>query len=132
MQRARRTCAIAGFGGKALIEPNLAEWDYGEYEGRTSAEITQLRPGWSLFRDGVPGGETLQQAAARAQDVIERALTVPGDVALFAHGHILRILAACWVGLPPDAARFFALGTASVSTLGYEHTTRVIVRWDLQ
>jgi probable phosphoglycerate mutase len=132
MQRARRTCALAGLGTKALIEPNLVEWDYGEYEGRTTAEIEKARPGWSLFRDGVPGGETIEQVAVRAQAVIDRAMTASGDVALFAHGHILRILTACWLGLPPNAARLFALGTASVSTLGYEHDTQVIVRWDLQ
>jgi probable phosphoglycerate mutase len=132
MQRARRTCALAGLGARALIEPNLSEWDYGEYEGRTTAEIEKIRPGWSLFRDGVPGGETIEQVAARAQAVIDRATTATGDVALFAHGHILRILTACWLGLPPNAARLFALGTASVSTLGHEHVTRVIVRWDLQ
>jgi probable phosphoglycerate mutase len=132
MQRARRTCELAGLGGKALVDPNLSEWDYGKYEGRTSAEIQNERPGWSLFRDGVPGGETIGQVAARAQAVIDRAVAAGGDAALFAHGHILRILCACWLGLPPNDARLFALGTASVSTLGYEHETRVIVRWDLQ
>jgi probable phosphoglycerate mutase len=132
MQRARRTCALAGLGSRALIEPNLAEWDYGDYEGKTTADIQKMRKGWSLFRDGVPRGEKIEQVAVRAQDVIIRAETAPGDVALFAHGHILRILTACWLGLPPDAARYFALGTASVSTLGYEHDTRVITRWNLQ
>jgi probable phosphoglycerate mutase len=132
LQRARRTCELAGLGGKALVDPNLAEWDYGRYEGRTTSEIQEERPGWSLFRDGVPGGETIEQVAVRAQAVIDRAAAAWGDVALFAHGHILRILAACWLGLPPDAARLFALGTASVSTLGYERETRVIARWDLQ
>jgi probable phosphoglycerate mutase len=132
MQRARRTCALAGLGARALLEPNLAEWDYGDYEGRTTAEIQELRPGWSLFRDGVPHGEKIEQVAVRAQMVIDRAAAAAGDVALFAHGHILRILCACWLGLPPNAARLFALGTASVSILGYEHDTRVITRWNLQ
>jgi probable phosphoglycerate mutase len=132
LQRARRTCELAGFGDKSQIEPNLAEWDYGAYEGHTTDEIHRGRPGWDLFRDGVPGGETIDQVARRAQAVIDRALQADGDVALFAHGHILRILAACWLGLKPDAARFFALGTAAISTLGHERETRVIVRWNLQ
>lgn len=132
LQRARKTCELAGFGDKAQIEPNLAEWDYGSYEGRTTDDIHRDRPGWDLFRDGVPDGETIDQVAVRAQAVIDRALQADGDVALFAHGHILRILAACWLGLAPDAARFFALGTAGISTLGHERETRVIVRWNLQ
>jgi probable phosphoglycerate mutase len=132
LQRARRTCELAGLGAAAQVDPNLTEWDYGEYEGRTTEDIHRDRPGWSLFRDGVPGGETIDQVASRAQAVIDRALQSNGDVALFAHGHILRILTACWLGMTPDAARFFALGTASVSTLGHEHETRVIVRWNLQ
>lgn len=132
LQRARRTCELAGFGDRARVDPNLSEWDYGKYEGRTTADIQKERPGWELFRDGPLGGETIGQVAARAQAVIHRTVDVTGDVALFAHGHILRILASCWLGLPPDAARFFALGTASVSTLGYEHETRVIARWNLQ
>ncbi len=134
LQRARRTCALAGFGAVLQLEPNLVEWDYGAYEGRTTAEIHRERPGWSLFRDGVPGGETIEQVGARAQAVIARALGVlpEGNVALFAHGHILRILAASWLELAPDTARFFALGTAGISTLGHEHETRVIVRWNLQ
>ncbi|HWE50870.1 MAG TPA: histidine phosphatase family protein [Bryobacteraceae bacterium] len=132
LRRARRTCELAGFGGQAQLEPNLVEWDYGEYEGRTSDDIHRDRPGWDLFRDGVPGGETIEQVARRAQAVIDRALRAEGDVALFAHGHILRILAACWLGLTPDSARFFALGTAAISTLGHEHETGVIIRWNLQ
>ncbi len=100
LQRARRTCELAGFGAGAVIEPNLSEWDYGDYEGRSTDDIHRERPGWSLFRDGVPGGETLEQVAARARAVIARSLDAEapggnGDVALFAHGHILRILAAC-------------------------------------
>jgi probable phosphoglycerate mutase len=132
LQRARRTCELAGYGDRAVVEPNLAEWDYGSYEGRTTTQIQKERPGWSLFRDGVPGGETIEQVAARARAVIDRATAATGDVALFAHGHILRILAACWLGLPPEGARYFALGTASISKLGYERETRVIAQWNLQ
>ena len=132
LERARRTCELAGFGAVAQMEPNLSEWDYGAYEGRTTDDIHRDRPGWSLFRDGVPGGETIEQVAVRARAVIERALHAGGDVALFAHGHILRILTACWLEMTPDSARFFFLGTAGISTLGYERETRVIVRWNLQ
>ncbi len=130
LRRARETCEAAGFGKVARVDPNLQELDYGDYEGRTTAEIQRERPGWSLWRDGCPNGETFEHAAARAESVIARSLAADGDVALFAHGHILRILAACWLGLPPDAARLFALSTASVSTLGYERETRVITRWN--
>ena len=131
LQRARRTCEIAGYGDVAQIEPNLLEWNYGSYEGKTRDEIRRERPGWSLFRDGVPDGESIGQVADRARAVIGRALGAGGDVALFAHGHILRILAACWMELPPEDAGLFALSTASVSTLGYEHETRVINRWNI-
>ena len=131
LERARRTCEIAGYLGAAQIDPNLLEWNYGDYEGRTSKQIREDRPGWELFRDGVPNGESLGQVAARAETVIARALAAEGDVALFAHGHILRILAARWMKLPPEDARLFALSTASVSTLGYEHETRVITSWNL-
>jgi probable phosphoglycerate mutase len=130
LQRARRTCEIAGYGEAAQIEPNLLEWDYGAYEGRTTADIRKERPDWSLFRDGVPGGETIDQVAARARAVIDRALQSVGDVALFAHGHILRILAARWIGLAPEGAGLLQLDTASVSTLGYERENRVITRWN--
>jgi len=131
LERARRTCELAGFGASAQIEPNLTEWDYGAYEGRTTDDIHRERPGWSLFRDGVPEGETIGQVAVRARAVIARALAADGKVALFGHGHILRILTACWLELEPEAARFFFLGTAGISTLGYERETRVIVRWNL-
>ncbi len=131
MQRARRTCELAGLGSQAQVEPNLKEWNYGEYEGLTTEDIRRQRPGWSLFRDGVPGGETIQQVALRAEVVIHRAVQADGDVALFAHGHILRILAARWLGVPPEDARLFALSTASISTLGHEHETRVITHWNL-
>jgi probable phosphoglycerate mutase len=130
--RARETCRLAGY-ENAQIDPDLSEWDYGDYEGRTTAQIQAERPGWSLWSDGVPNGETAAQVAARADGVIAHALAVAGegDVALFAHGHILRVLAARWLGLPPEDGRLFALGTAAVSTLGYERETRVITRWNL-
>jgi len=130
LQRARETCRLAGYGESAIIDANLREWDYGEYEGRTTPEIQIERPGWSLWRDGVIGGERIEQVAARAQKVIDRAVASSGDALLFAHGHILRILAACWLGLPPVAGGLFALGTASVSILGYERDTRVITQWN--
>ncbi len=130
LQRARDTCALAGYGAAAQIEGNLREWDYGDYEGRSTADIRKDRPNWFLWRDGVPNGETVEQVGARAQLVIARALQTNGDVALFAHGHILRILTACWLGLPPDDGRLFALGTGSISILGYEHETQVITRWN--
>lgn len=129
--RARDTCALAGYGDVAQVEPNLLEWDYGDYEGRTTAEIRKAQPDWNLWTSGVPKGETVEQVAARARAVLDRASQVDGAVALFAHGHILRILTARWLGLPPDAGRFFALGTGSISTLGYERETRVITTWNL-
>ena len=135
LQRARRTCELAGLGSQAQVEPNLREWDYGKYEGLTTEDIQRGRPGWSLFRDGVIGGETVDQVGVRAAAVIDRAtpaLQTGGDVALFAHGHILRILTARWLGLPPADARLFALGTASISKLGHEHENRVIVEWNLE
>ena len=131
LQRAHETCKLAGYGGAAQIEPDLSEWNYGAYEGRTSAQIQESVPGWTIWTSPVPQGETIQQVATRASRVIERAVKAGGHVALFAHGHLLRILTACWLGLPPDAGRFFALGTASVSVLGYERETRVIARWNV-
>jgi len=131
LQRARMTCVEAGFGDTAVIDPNLCELDYGDYEGRTTSEIQTVRPGWSLWRDGCPNGETFEHAAERSSAVIERALAVDGNVALFAHGHILRILATAWLGIAPEEARLLALSTASVSTLGHERETRVITRWNL-
>jgi len=130
--RARETCRLAGY-ENAQIDADLSEWDYGNYEGRTTSQIQAERPGWTLWSDGVPNGETAAQVAARADSVIARALAIEGenDVILFAHGHILRVLAARWLGLPPQDGRLFALGTAAVSTLGYERETRVITRWNL-
>ena len=113
-----------------MVESNLREWDYGDYEGHTTPEIQSERPGWSLWGDGVPGGESIRRVAARAQAVINRVLATSGDALLFAHGHILRVLSCCWLGLRPEAGRLFALGTASVCSLGYERETRVITRWN--
>ena len=130
LERARETCRLAGY-ETAAIDPDLREWDYGDYEGRTTTGIQAERPEWSLWTAGVPNGETAAQVAARAERAIARALPVAGDVAFFAHGHFLRVLAACWLGLPPEAGRFFALGTAAVCTLGYERETPVVIRWNL-
>jgi probable phosphoglycerate mutase len=128
--RARETCRLAGYVDVAQVEPNLSEWDYGDYEGRTTDEIRKVAPGWSIWTGGAPGGETIDQVAARARAVIERAIHAEGDVALFAHGHVLRVMTACWLELPPAGGRLFALATASLSTLSYERETRVIRRWN--
>jgi probable phosphoglycerate mutase len=130
LSRALETCRLAGYGDVVELNPDLMEWDYGDYEGRRTVDIQKERPGWSLWRDGVPGGETIDQVGARTRSVIEAAASAAGDVALFAHGHVLRVLTACWLNLTPDAGRLFALGTAAVSVLGYERDTRVIVRWN--
>jgi len=123
LQRARRTCELAGFGSKATLVPDLVEWDYGEYEGRTSVEIHRESPDWQLFRDGCPGGESPQQVAARADRVVNLVRTVAGNVILFSSGHFLRMLAARWCQVEPIAnARPFMLDTASLSALGYEHS----------
>jgi len=128
--RARDTCRLAGYGDLAVIDENLREWDYGDYEGRTTVDIRKERPDWNLWADGVLNGESIEQVAHRARSVIERALQAGGDVALFAHGHVLRILTACWLGLAPEQGRLFALGTGSASILGYERETRVIALWN--
>jgi broad specificity phosphatase PhoE len=120
MQRARRTCELAGFGAVAEIDPDLVEWDYGQYEGRRTVEIQAERPGWLLFRDGCPGGEMPDQVRARADRVVARLRAVQGDVLLFLSGHFLRVLAARWLGLQTAVGQYFALGTASLSRLGYE------------
>jgi probable phosphoglycerate mutase len=132
LQRAVRTCELAGFGAVAEIDPDLVEWDYGEYEGRRTAEIRTERPDWQLFRDGCPGGESPDQVGARADRVVSRARAVNGDVLLFSSGHFLRVLAARWLGLDAAAGRFLLLSTASLSALGYEHhqTEPVIRLWN--
>jgi probable phosphoglycerate mutase len=135
MLRAKETCEIAGFGDVAVVDDGLKEWDYGVYEGRTTKEIQAEIPGWSVWKDAIVGGETVEQVGARADGVIVRALAAAGDadgakVALFAHAHILRILAARWIGLEARGGELFALGTGSVSVLGWERETRVIERWN--
>jgi len=132
LRRATRTCQLAGFGSLAVVEPDLMEWNYGTYEGRTTAEIRAERPGWDLFRDGCPDGETPGQVAARADRVIERVRAIPGNTVIFSSGHFLRMFAARWLGLEPGAGRYFVLGTASLSELGYEHdrSEPVIRLWD--
>ena len=130
MQRALETCRLAGLGEAAEVLPGLKEWDYGEYEGRTTADIRKERPGWSLWKDGVPGGETIHHVGRRADRIVEDARATDGDVAVFSHGHFLRVLGARWIGLEPvEGARLF-LATASISVLGYERETRVIVEWN--
>ncbi len=120
-RRARRTCELVGLGGVAAVEPDLAEWDYGEYEGLRSEEIRQRRPGWNLFRDGSPKGESPRDVSERADRVIARYRPIAGAIAIFSHGHFGRVLAARWIGLPVVQARHLVLSTASVSILGYEH-----------
>ncbi|HEV2644984.1 MAG TPA: histidine phosphatase family protein [Acidobacteriaceae bacterium] len=139
MLRAKETCEIAGLGDRAEVEDGLREWDYGVYEGRTSKEIREEIAGWSVWRDEIVGGETCEQVGARADGVIARAVELAGGAAessgtvrvvMFAHAHILRILAARWVGLEARAGSLFALSTASVSVLGMERETRVVLRWN--
>ena len=132
LDRARETCRLAGFAGSAKVDDDLREWDYGIYEGRTTLEIRQETPDWSVWLSPIVNGESLEQVADRARRVIARAIAAgDADVALFAHGHLLRILAACWIGLPPLTGRFLALDAASISILGYERQTRVIRQWNL-
>jgi broad specificity phosphatase PhoE len=122
LSRARRTCELAGLVGSARLDPDLLEWDYGVYEGRTTAEIRAGRPGWFLFRDGCPGGESIEAVGARADRVVARLRKANGRLLLFGHGHFFRVLSARWLGLPPGEARHFWLGTAALCILGYEHT----------
>ena len=130
LARARETCRLAGFAAAAQPSDDLLEWDYGLYEGRTTAEVRAEQPGWSIWTTPMPKGETVEQVGERTRRVIERVAAVDGDVALFAHAHVLRILAACWIGLPPIHGRNLTLGTASLSVLGYERQTRVIEVWN--
>ncbi len=134
MQRARETCSIAGYGWQAVQDDSLKEWDYGVYEGKTTKEIRQTHPGWNVWKDEITGGETVEQVGTRADAVIAGAMAAvlngDGSVALFAHAHILRILAARWIGLPATGGQSLALGTGSVSVLGYERETRVIEHWN--
>jgi probable phosphoglycerate mutase len=130
LQRARRTCELAGYGRVAEIDPDLVEWNYGEYEGRRTADIRAERPGWLLFRDGCPGGESPADVSARADRVVARLRAVEDSVLLFSSGHFIRVLASRWLGLEPNTnARHFMLSTASLSALGYEHElSRPVIR----
>jgi broad specificity phosphatase PhoE len=128
--RALDTCRLAGFGDRAEPRDELMEWDYGAYEGRTTSEIREERPGWTLWRDGVREGETIEQVGQRVDRVLEQIRSLEGDALLFAHGHVLRVLTARWLELEPDAGRLFALDPATLSTLGYERETPVIELWN--
>jgi probable phosphoglycerate mutase len=130
LSRARETCRLSGFGDRARVTADLAEWDYGIFEGRKTSEIRSESPGWSIWQTDVPKGETIEQVAARAQRVIAEAAAIKGDIVLFSHGHLLRIFAACWLGLDPRSGRLFALDTASISVLGFERENRVIRTWN--
>ena len=131
LQRARRTCELAGFGAVAEIDPDLVEWDYGQYEGRRGADIRAERPGWNLFRDGCPGGESPEQVSARADRVVDRVRAIQSNALLFTSGHFIRVLAARWLGIEPTAnSRYFMLSTASLSALGYENDlSRPVIRF---
>ena len=132
LERARRTCELAGFGPVASIDPNLLEWDYGAYEGKTPAEIHRERPGWEIFRDGCPGGESLAQIVARADRVVAHLRAIGADVLVFSSGHLLRVLAARWLGLDGVLGRYLFLDTAALSILGYQRnlTEPVIRLWN--
>jgi broad specificity phosphatase PhoE len=130
LERARKTCELAGLGAHAEIDRDLMEWNYGEYEGLTPKQIDAQAPGWMLFRDGCPGGETPEQAGARADRVIARVRAAEGHVALFAHGHIFRVFAARWLGLPATAGCHFLLDTATLSILSYYRNLPAIRRWN--
>jgi probable phosphoglycerate mutase len=131
LSRARDTCTLAGLGEAAIVTDDLREWDYGDYEGITTDEIRLTRPDWNVFSDGCPGGEDAEQVAARADRVVALARETDGDTIAFSHGHLLRVLAARWVGLSPQAGAHLALATASISVLGWEREIPVITSWDL-
>jgi len=131
LQRARETCALAGCGDRATVDDDLQEWDYGDYDGLTTEEIRRTRPDWNLWRDGCPGGESAADVGQRADRVIARVRNGDGDAIAFAHGHLLRVLAARWIGLGPEAGALLALTTATVSLLGWEREQAVVRRWNL-
>ena len=130
LSRALETCRLAGFGDVSVRKDELVEWDYGEYEGRTTLDIRSERPGWTLWRDGVPSGETVDEVGARVDRALAEVDSVDGHVLLFAHGHVLRVLAARWLDLQPEGGRLFALDPATLSVLGYEREARVIGLWN--
>ena len=129
-KRAVDTCRLAGLAGQAGLDADLAEWRYGDYEGLTSTQIDERRPGWSLWRDGCPAGEDAASVAERADRIIARCRSAGGDTALFAHGHVLRVLAARWIGCPPELGQALVLDTASISVLGSEHASAAVLRWN--
>jgi broad specificity phosphatase PhoE len=131
-RRARETCELCGLAAHEQLREDLLEWDYGEYEGLTSAQIEQRRPGWSLWRDGCPGGEDAAAVGRRVDRVIAEILTSDGLVAVFAHGHVLRVLGARWIELAPDRGERLGLSTGSLSRLGYEHEVRILASWNEQ
>jgi broad specificity phosphatase PhoE len=130
MRRARETCELAGFGDRAIIDSDLVEWNYGKYEGLTPKQIDEVAPGWLIFRDGCPGGEAPQQVSARVDRVIARSRAVAGDTALFAHGHLLRVFAARWIGLPARGGQHFLLNTGTLCVLGYYHEIPAVQIWN--
>ena len=130
MQRARETCELAGLGDKAVIDPDLVEWNYGEYEGLTPKQIEEMAPGWLIFRDGCPGGEAPEHVGARVDRVIARSRAVDGDTALFAHGHVLRVFVARWIGLPPGGGQHFLLNTGTLCVLGYYRKIPAVGIWN--
>ena len=131
LSRALETCRLAGFGEHAELTDDLLEWDYGDYEGRRTDDIRVTRPRWSLWSDGVPGGETADDVAARVDRLVARARAAGGSVALFAHAHVLRVLTARWLGLGPEGGGLFVMAPAAVSMLGYEREASVIRRWNV-
>jgi len=130
LRRARETCELAGLIAQAIIDRDLMEWHYGEYEGLTAAQIAARRPGWNIFHDGCPGGESPAEIGARVDRLIARVRDVPGDVALFAHGHVFRVLVARWIGLPVAAGEHFLLGTATLNVLGYYRDAPAVQMWN--
>ena len=131
MRRAERTCELAGLGAQAIVDSDLTEWNYGDYEGLTTGQIRARAPGWILFRDGCPGGESPAAIGARVDRLIARVRSIDGDVALFAHGHVFRVLAARWLGLPLIIGRHLLLDTATLSVLGYDRDVPAVKQWNV-
>lgn len=130
LKRARETCRLAGLDSRVEVVPDLVEWDYGDYEGRTTSEIHRERPGWLLWSDGAPGGEQAEDVAKRARRVVDEVRATPGDVCIFAHGHLLRVLATVWLGVPPEMGRCFVLDAGGLSVLSWDRDLPVITLWN--
>jgi probable phosphoglycerate mutase len=130
MKRAQETCSLAGLGDRAVIDADLSEWNYGRYEGLTPAEIDRVQPGWLIFRDGCPDGETAEDVGSRVDRIIEKSRACESDVALFAHGHVLRVLAARWIGLAPEGGEHFLLNTGTLCVLGQYHKIPAVRIWN--